>query len=279
MTCSKLEDVSQVYHPVYSANDVTLLKIPCEEVRCLKDSLLRRRAGIKRPHLVFADPPYNLGVDYGKGKVADMVADEDFSQVLWEWISAAVIFLKPNGVLAWMISEQYADVVSYVLERTTTMEKVQHIIWHETFHTYHERTFPTAHRHIFIYHKKAAGELMTWNPDAIRVPSARQLKYKDKRANARGRVPGSVWTISRTCGTFKARVNWHPTQLPVALLERLVLAFSNTGDTIADMFCGSGTMGLAALPHGRRFVGFEINDDYLRECALMFYRFYHTKEV
>ena len=54
----------------------------------------------------------------------------------------------------------------------------------------------------------------------------------------------------------------HPTQKPLALLERCILAASNPGDLIFDPFMGSGTTGVAALKHGRQFCGCEVETDY-----------------
>lgn len=235
---------------------------------------LNRVKKLPRPDLVFADPPYNIGIDYGSGGADDQVSVNEYTHTLMERVTATCHYLKPGGVASWVISEQYADALAKILssnvcEMGYRMSKVQRIIWHETFHTYHERTFPTAHRHIFIYqktHRQMKLDLK-WNKDDIRVPSARQEKYGDKRAVSEGRVPGSVWTISRTCGTFKERVDWHPAQLPVALVERLVLAYTDSGDAVLDPFCGSGTTGIAAITNGRRFIGFETNADYVNRCA------------
>jgi DNA methylase len=54
----------------------------------------------------------------------------------------------------------------------------------------------------------------------------------------------------------------HPFTKPISLMEKLVLAYSNPGDTIFDPFCGSGTTGLAAKMHGREFIGCELNKTY-----------------
>ena len=56
----------------------------------------------------------------------------------------------------------------------------------------------------------------------------------------------------------------HPTQKPVALLERIILASTEPKALILDPFMGSGTTGVAALKHGRRFVGIELESTYLR---------------
>ena len=59
------------------------------------------------------------------------------------------------------------------------------------------------------------------------------------------------------------RAKEHPTQKPVELMRRLVLASSNPGDLVVDPFCGSGSTGVAAIEEGRRFVGTDINPEYV----------------
>jgi adenine-specific DNA-methyltransferase len=91
------------------------------------------------------------------------------------------------------------------------------------------------------------------------IPSDRQTKYADKRANPDGKVPGNVWTeFPRLVDNAKERMPGFPTQLPVALVERIVLAASNPGDRVLDPFNGSGTTGEAAIRHGRRYAGVEL---------------------
>ncbi|MEM9021966.1 MAG: site-specific DNA-methyltransferase [Planctomycetota bacterium] len=76
-----------------------------------------------------------------------------------------------------------------------------------------------------------------------------------------------TWYLSRLCGTFKEREQWHPCQLPEALLERIVLASSNAGDLVFDPFAGSGTTLSVANKLGRGWLGCEMSRDY-RERAL-----------
>jgi DNA modification methylase len=94
------------------------------------------------------------------------------------------------------------------------------------------------------------------------VPSDRQTKYGDKRAAAGGKIMGDVWTISRVCGTFKERVKGVPTQLPSELVRRIVGVSSNPGDTVLDIFAGSGTVCAVAEEMGRQGVGIELNPEY-----------------
>jgi site-specific DNA-methyltransferase (adenine-specific) len=56
----------------------------------------------------------------------------------------------------------------------------------------------------------------------------------------------------------------HPTQKPLEIIERMVLASCPEGGTVLDPFMGSGTSAVAAARHGRRFIGFELNPEYFR---------------
>ena len=71
-----------------------------------------------------------------------------------------------------------------------------------------------------------------------------------------------VWTGSLTKPSEKTEGK-HPTQKPEYLLERIVLASTEDGQIILDPFCGSGTTGVEALKYGRKFVGIEINEEYM----------------
>lgn len=99
-------------------------------------------------------------------------------------------------------------------------------------------------------------------PNAILVPSARQLKYKDKRANPQGRVPDDVWEFPRVCGTFKERRPWHPNQHPEALIERIVKLSCVPGDLVIDMFAGTGTVNRVCKRLGIDCIGIEISEYY-----------------
>ena len=72
----------------------------------------------------------------------------------------------------------------------------------------------------------------------------------------------SVWSIT-TPSRLEKLQGRHPTQKPIRLLERIILASSREGDIILDPFCGSSTTGLVALRLGRKFIGFDTNSEYL----------------
>ena len=72
----------------------------------------------------------------------------------------------------------------------------------------------------------------------------------------------SVWSIN-TPAPWEKKHGKHPTQKPFNLLERIVLSATNEDDIVLDPFTGSSTTGVAALKHGRRFVGIDMEKDYL----------------
>ena len=125
------------------------------------------------------------------------------------------------------------------------------------------------------------------------MKSARQTTYNDSRANPKGKLPddtwylrpaealddkasmghtlfdtdGDLWNPSRLCGTFREREQWHPCQLPEALLDRIVKCSSNEGDVVFDPFSGSGTTLAVAHQLKRSWLGCELSPEY-REKAL-----------
>jgi site-specific DNA-methyltransferase (adenine-specific) len=80
------------------------------------------------------------------------------------------------------------------------------------------------------------------------------------------RPDGDTWYYSRVCGTFNERQGWHGCQMPEQLLGRIIKACSNEGDLVLDPFSGSGTTLVVAKKLDRRFIGFELSDDYVKQA-------------
>jgi site-specific DNA-methyltransferase (adenine-specific) len=86
---------------------------------------------------------------------------------------------------------------------------------------------------------------------------------------ARGKTPTDTWwhTIVPTAGKEKTG---YPTQKPLGILNRIVLASSNPGELVLDFFAGSGTVGAACLAHGRRFILIDNNEQAMEVMARRF---------
>lgn len=206
--------------------------------------------------LVVADPPYNIGIDYGMGKKADRRKD------YWEWCRKWIYLcnraLRRGGSM-WIISgqEHGAEIdLSLQFEGLTVRNR---ITWHETFGVYCHNKFGRTSRPIYYAVK---GRDFTFNRAAVTVPSARQTKYADRRAAPGGKIMGDVWEISRVCGTFRERIKGVPTQLPDELVRRIIGVSSDPGDSVLDPFSGSGTVCAVATSMGRVATGIEINPEY-----------------
>jgi site-specific DNA-methyltransferase (adenine-specific) len=74
--------------------------------------------------------------------------------------------------------------------------------------------------------------------------------------------PQDIWSIPTPSGAEK-KFGKHPTQKPLVLIERIILSSTNLGDAVLDPFTGSSTTGVAAIRHGRRFIGIDTNTEYL----------------
>lgn len=207
--------------------------------------------------LIIADPPYNIGVDYGYGKKADR--RENYWEWCERWIGWCYRVLKPAGSF-WIISGQEHGAEIDIAMQRCDLTMRNRITWHETFGVYCHNKFGRTSRP--IYYATKSPKNFTFNKDAVTVPSDRQIKYKDKRAAAGGKIMGDVWQIPRVCGTFKERVQGVPTQLPSELVRRIIGVSSNEGDMILDPFAGSGTVCAVAEEMNRRSVGIELNPEY-----------------
>lgn len=205
--------------------------------------------------LIFADPPYNIGVDYGEGKYMDRMPDRDYVCWTQEWIAQTRGVLASNGSLWILISDEF--LAEHILAVKHCGYKVRNLIkWYETFGVNCEWKFNRTSRTL-IYAVKNNKDFI-FNRDAVTVPSARQTIYNDARANPAGKVMDDVWTdIPRLAGTHKERLPLFPTQLPLALLRRVILCTSNVGDLVVDPFAGSSTTGVTAIESGRRYLGIE----------------------
>ncbi len=124
------------------------------------------------------------------------------------------------------------------------------IIWAYDFGGRSAGRWPRKHDNILWYAKSGR---WTFNRDAIdRIPYMAPGLVTAEKA-ARGKLPTDVWWMTIVPTSGRERTGY-PTQKPLRLLERIVLASSNPGDLVADFFCGSGTTGVAALRHGRRYL-------------------------
>jgi len=227
-------------------------------------------------HLAFADPPFNIGYDYDS--YYDRLAADDYLTWSKRWMGEVARVLQPDGTFWLAIGDEYAAELKVTATRELGFTCRSWVVWYYTFGVNCKQKFSRSHAHIFHFVKNPA--TFTFNTDAIRVPSARELVYGDKRACPTGRLPddtwilrpqdlpegfatdGDTWYFPRVCGTFKERSGWHGCQMPEQLLGRIIRASSHESDVVLDPFGGSGTTLAVAKKLGRRFIGLELSEQY-----------------
>ncbi len=227
--------------------------------------------------LAFADPPFNIGYSYDT--YHDRRSTDDYLDWSTRWMSEIHRVLRPDGTFWLAIGDEYAAELKVIATRELGFVCRSWVVWYYTFGVNCQQKFNRSHAHLF--HFVCDPKSFTFNADAIRVPSARELVYGDRRANPKGRLPDDTWILRpqdltsgfntdddtwyfpRVCGTFKERSGWHGCQMPEQLLGRIIRSSSHPGDLVIDPFAGSGTTLAAAKKLDRSYLGFELSADYV----------------
>ncbi len=203
--------------------------------------------------LIIADPPYNLGKDYGNNQ--DLKEFAEYLTFSREWLSEARRVLKNTGTIYVFMGVQFISYIYDMMARELSMSFNSWITWHYTQGMGRKTGFSPRHDDILMFNKSRK---FTFNLDTVRVPQ----KYYRARNNMRGANPGDVWQFSHVHYCNENRQN-HPTQKPEGLVERMLLASSNEDDTVLDPFAGSGTTLRVCQQLNRNCIGFEINPTYV----------------
>ena len=203
--------------------------------------------------LIVADPPYNLGKDYGKTK--DNLEKKEYLEFSKEWLSECNRLLKPNGTIYIFMGIRFISYIYQILEDDLGLDFQNWIVWHYTQGLGKKKGFSSRHDDILVFSK---GNSPKFNLDDIRIPQ----KFYRKINNMRGANPGNVWEFSHVHYCNENRQD-HPTQKPEGLIERIVLASSDENDLVLDPFSGSGTTLRVCQQLNRNGIGIEIHQEYV----------------
>lgn len=214
--------------------------------------------------LAIVDPPYGLGKDYGND--SDRLAGEAYLEFSRRWIAALLPKLKPAGSLYVFLSWQHSpEVFSHLKSLRLTM--VNEIIWDRRVPSMGggTRRFSSVHDTIGLF---ALSRDWYFDLDSVRIPYDAPTKKARSRSIFLGKKwlelgynPKDLWSVSRLHRQDPEREG-HPTQKPLAIMERMILASCPPGGRVIDPFAGSGTTLAAAVRTGRHAIGFEINPGY-----------------
>lgn len=218
--------------------------------------------------MIFADPPYNLSnggftvhagrmVSVNKGDWDKSKGFQDDYEFHFRWLEACRRVLKPHGTL-WVSGTYHSIYQCGHALQSLNYHILNDISWFKPnaspnlscrFFTASHETLIWARKekkakHHFDYNLMKEGD---WAHDVLKKPGL-QMR--------------SVWSIG-TPKPVEKKFGKHPTQKPLDLLRRVVLASTKKGDVVLDPFTGSSTTGIAAVTNGRRFIGVDLELQYL----------------
>jgi len=210
--------------------------------------------------MIFADPPYFLSnggitcyagkmtkVDKGKWDISQGVdKNHEFNLA---WLSKCQKLLKQNGTI-WVSGTHHVIYSVGFAMQQLGMKILNDIAWEK----------PNPPPNLSCRYFTHSTETIIWA--AKDKHSKHCFNYEDMRKLNYGKQMKTVWTIAAPNGDEK-RCGKHPTQKPIQLLERIILASTKEHELIFDPFSGSSTTGLAALRLNRFFIGCELENDYI----------------
>ena len=236
------------------------------------------------PHtfdLIFADPPYFLSnggftcqggkrVPVAKGKWDTSQGVEEDHRFTTEWLAACKRVLKPSGTL-WVSGTQHVIFNAGFAMQQLGFKLLNTITWFK----------PNASPNLSCRYFTHSTEILIWASPGGKGKLLHTFNYAAMKQTNGGKQMRDVWAIPKA-GEEELRDDgegrvWsmltprksekahggHPTQKPIALLNRIIEASAGDDAVVLDPFCGSGTTGVAAVANGCRFVGMDLNPEYL----------------
>jgi site-specific DNA-methyltransferase (adenine-specific) len=229
--------------------------------------------------IVIADPPYNIGKDFGNN--SDKQPMDEYLEWCEKWIQECLRILKPNGT---MFIYGFSEILALILSKVPLTIQRRWIIWHYTNKNVASLNFwQRSHESILVlwkedkvFHRDDVREAYTegfLNGTAGKERKATKGRFSkgDKkttyRAHPCGALPRDVIKIPALAGGagMKERVN-HPTQKPLALCDKLIRSCKQSIQEgyVLVPFAGSGSECLASKQLGLPFIGIELNEEYVK---------------
>jgi len=228
--------------------------------------------------LIYIDPPFNTGkiqartqikteqtekgdrtgfqgkrydtIKVGSKSYTDLF--DDYLAFLEPRLAEAYRVLKRDGSLYFHIDYREVHYCKILLDRIFGRESfLNEIIWAYDYGARTRKKWPPKHDNILLYAKNP--KHYTYNVESIdRIPYMAPGLVGPEKA-ARGKLPTDTWWATIVPTNSKEKTGY-PTQKPISILKRMILASSNPGEVVMDFFAGSGTVGEVCLKHNRQFI-------------------------
>ncbi|MDO9288703.1 MAG: site-specific DNA-methyltransferase [Thermodesulfovibrionales bacterium] len=249
---------------------IRLLKGDCVEIL--------NKARENSVDMIFADPPYFLSnggitchagkmVSVNKGKWDKSKGAKENHEFTKKWLEACQRVLKPNGTI-WVSGTTHIIYSIGFAMQELGYKILNDIIW------YKRNAPPNLSCRYFTH----STEIVLWaaknekSKHYFDYPLMKEMNYGKQMRNfwqfaeeeekKKQREIDNAWMVSAPQAEEK-KFGKHPTQKPVELLKRIIQASTKEGDLVLDPFCGSSTTGVAAVLLNRKYVGIDLEDDYL----------------
>jgi len=216
--------------------------------------------------LIFADPPYNIGKNFN-GHKDKWATEEDYLKWCYIWLDLCIQKLKSSGSFYVMTATQFMPYFDIYLREK--LEVLSRIIWYYDSSGVQAKKYYGSMYEPILFCVKDKNNY-TFNTDDILVEAKTGAKRKliDYRkvvptVYSSEKVPGNVWEFARVRYRMDEYEN-HPTQKPIALLERIIKASSNIGDLVLDPFSGTFTTCFVAKSLERNSIGIEMQAEYVK---------------
>lgn len=218
-------------------------------------------------NLIFADPPYNINKDFGNNRDKwDSVSD----YISWckGWLVECMRILADDGTMYFMSATQHMPFLDVFMSEHYNV--INRIIWkYDSSGVQSKKNYGSLYEPILMVNKSPKSPFtFNYTDILVEAKTGAQRHLIDYRKDPpqpynTEKVPGNVWEFNRVRFRMDEYEN-HPTQKPEALLERIIKASSNIGDTVLDPFSGTFTTSSVAMRLNRRAIGIELNEEYFK---------------
>lgn len=219
------------------------------------------------------DPPYNIsGYDHKKeigwlksnkhwvsdkkfNKIDekwDTYSNGDYEKFTKEWLQEIFRIVKPNGNIIVFGSYHNIYKLGYILQNFDR-RIINSVVW------FKRNAFPNITQRMLC----ESTEHIIWAVNNTQKKAKNWIfNYNELKKINGGKQMRNMWDIPMT-PVSERKLGKHPSQKPIELIERLILASTNENDLIIDPFVGSGTLPVVAKIHGRKFIGIDNNEEYV----------------
>lgn len=216
--------------------------------------------------LIFIDPPYNIGKKF-KGTSDSWSSKTEYLEWCYQWLEICFRKLNDTGSMYFMSATQYMAYFDIFISQHLTI--LSRVVWaYDSSGVQAKKFYGSTYEPIVFAVKNK--DQYTFNSEDILIEAKTGAKRKliDYRKTPpqpynTKKVPGNVWNFPRVRYRMDEYEN-HPSQKPVSLLKRVIMASSSVNDVVLDPFSGTFTTSFVSQQNSRNCIGIELSEEYVK---------------